>query len=226
MKTSILSISLSFGTAVIASIVTTYFLTHEKMSNSAITMDSLDNEVMAQKDFSPVSESEKTLQIIENITGRLETIESKQLVYTEDLLKFKSDIDVLIGRLQVNNTSSATNLAMNSSDIIETPVLTMEEQYSDLEDRVSYEDLDPDWSLAMEQKIMESFEGGSYEKSSFISSSCKSTVCRLAVAHENELAMDKFANSFPFSIEWEGVYYFKVEFTNNQPTTIVYLYRE
>lgn len=95
-----------------------------------------------------------------------------------------------------------------------------------LESQLGYETVDPYWSEQVSNKISSIFQQSTMPGSALITTECRSTLCKLQVAHQNQDAAEYFAFAFHGKLRWEGNFSEKTTNENGELLTTMYLLRD
>ncbi len=111
-------------------------------------------------------------------------------------LQSKEDEQVSVDGIDVNLNPDA--------DYQQQENFAQEDIFAQEETQLFAETVDPDWSAGAESSLGEAvFTAIESEDSNLVSTSCRSSLCRLEVDHADRSSADQFMEKLPEQIEWD-----------------------
>jgi len=103
-----------------------------------------------------------------------------------------------------------------------------EQIISNLDDSLQSESYDDSWAAQIETDIAEDFRADEWKGSKLQDADCRSTLCRLLVAHESPEAADAFVPRMAMLQAFANTeaFYQTVRLEDGEPATVIYLARQ
>jgi hypothetical protein len=108
------------------------------------------------------------------------------------------------------------------------PQHTGDEVYHGLERHFGREAKDPAWSAETEASIAHAFQGGAFAGSTMLRAECGTTICRVDVSHESDMAQNDFLGAVRGAPPFDrgGFAHREIDPDSGQVRTIVYMPRD
>jgi uncharacterized protein YukE len=194
-----------------------------------VDSDSVEDSYALSKDQINAEQNLYSTQMssqLKNLTNKIESINQQvggrisalQRQFQDEILTINQNIDIFQDALDEINDELSSFSLMSSDNVIEhadldhseqvTPEL-MEEASENFQainyvNQFESEAVDPSWAQWAIAEIGNSIETHNLAGSTLVSTDCRSTLCRIEVSFDDQVARDASLGSFPLIVPWDS----------------------
>ena len=196
-------------------------------------LDSDKSETRAHFDMVQEDESQNTDPHIEVI----EILNQELIVLRQDQNKILETINALVNRFEnldeqqylafLGQTSVVQNDDEEYSAMKKSEEEIIQIRTENYESNLASQEIDSVWREQAHEKIESMIENQLVADSSIVLVDCRSSLCKLDLAHANEAAVDTFLEEFPDHMAWNNESFIETEHqSDGSIRTMIYFFRD
>ncbi len=212
------------------------FFDNPNESNDRRTLRLLDSDKSETRvHFDMMQEVES--QDADPYTEVIEILNQELIVLRQDQNKMLETINLLVNKFenlveQQYLTSLGQASVVQNDDEEYSAIKKSEEEIIQIriesyESNLASQEIDSIWREQAHEKIESMIENQLVADSSIVSVDCRSSLCKLDLAHANEVAVDTFLEEFPAYMAWNNESFIKTEYqSDGSIRTMIYFSRD